>query len=195
MANQQENLSHIPIVLQAALVEVQTPATPTGQAVTNQELGHQTPNAVRTPTPEPTLEPRVTIAIPSSSQGRNADVSHSDQAARSGIVELITSLVNKVDTLTKSTKERFETRSGERSQNQRPITDFSPNIQRNLFGGPSTHTTQFTAEGNQNPQVFSLLNSHLYRARDPISTYNTPQFVNQAVGIHFAGPSTYHRAP
>ncbi|CAN8271452.1 unnamed protein product [Cochlearia groenlandica] len=127
MANQQENLSHMPIVLQAALAEVQTPATLTGQAVANPKLGHQMLTAVHTPTPEPTLEPRVTIAIPSSSPGTNADVNHFDQAARSGIVELLTSLVNKVDTLTKSTNERFETLSGERSRNQRPVADFSPN--------------------------------------------------------------------
>ncbi|CAN8255136.1 unnamed protein product [Cochlearia groenlandica] len=137
MTNQPENVSHRPIVLQAALAEAQTSATPTGRASTIPESEPHTPTTARTSVAEPALELMVTIAIPSISPRTTAEVSHSDQDGRSGIAELLTSLMNKVDTLTRSTNERFEALSGERSRNPRPPVDFSSNIQRNLFGGPS----------------------------------------------------------
>ncbi|CAN8289028.1 unnamed protein product [Cochlearia groenlandica] len=66
MTNQRENASHRPIVLQAALAEAQTSATPIGQTPAVPESELHTPIAVRTTIVKPALEPRVTIAVPSS---------------------------------------------------------------------------------------------------------------------------------
>ncbi|CAN8307957.1 unnamed protein product [Cochlearia groenlandica] len=174
MKNKPENVSHRPIVLQAALAEAHTSATLIAQTSTVPESELHTLTAFRITVAEPTLEPRVPIAIPSSSPRTTAEVSPSDQDDRSGIAELLTSLMNKVDTLTISTNERFEELSGERSRNPKPPVDFSLNIQRNMFGGPSTDAPQFATQGNQNPQAFSPLTGRLYGTRDPTLIYNSP---------------------
>ncbi|CAN8307633.1 unnamed protein product [Cochlearia groenlandica] len=173
MTNQPENVSHRPIVLQAALTEAKTSTTPVGQTPTVPESELHTPIAVRTTVAELARELRVTIDVPSSTPTTVVEVNRSNQDDRSKINELLTSLMNKVDTLTRSTNERFEALSGKISRNPRPIIDFSPNIEMNLFGGPSADAVQFATQGNQNPQAFSPLTGRLYGTHDPTSIYNS----------------------
>ncbi|CAN8289492.1 unnamed protein product [Cochlearia groenlandica] len=89
-----------------------------------------------------TPESRITnVEAPNNYVRANANVAHLEETNQLDVTALFTSLVNKVDTLTRSTDERFEALASGEAQSQKTISEPLPNIQRNLFREPSAYTT------------------------------------------------------
>ncbi|CAN8258113.1 unnamed protein product [Cochlearia groenlandica] len=84
----------------------------------------------------------------------NVNASHLEESDQPNVVTLLASLISKVDTLTQSTNARFEALATQETPSQKPIRDFSPNVQRNLFGEPYVCPTQVAGQGHQNRTIF-----------------------------------------
>ncbi|CAN8242660.1 unnamed protein product [Cochlearia groenlandica] len=183
MTNQQDNQTHIPIVLQEALATERTIVTATGPLPAIPEADPQTSSAAQAPArPEEVAAQATPLA--------NA-FAQCPETAPPGIIELLASLVSKVNTLAQSTNARFEALTAQGPRIQRATNEFSPGVQRNLFGEPS-QPTRTVGHEILPPMNISPLGLP-YGTRDPTIVYGTPPFAHPTAAMNFVGPSGYQQ--
>ncbi|CAN8288792.1 unnamed protein product [Cochlearia groenlandica] len=90
----------------------------------------------------------------------------------------------------RSTNARFEALATQGPRIEQANNEFSPGIQRNLFGEPS-HAARPSGHEIQHPPNVSPFAGHLYGARGPTPIYGTPPFGRPAAETNFGGPSAY----